>query len=172
MWKRRCGSKGLDTLARMRAGQSGGELMIVDGGGIIRLYPTRPALVGKPYRKLPAAERARIEQLVQLGKRGGFVEYSQQDDAGLAADSYLAYARQLPGWDWTLVTSVKVQTIRDDSLRAAQRLKSRLAERILATLGMTLVAMLCAGLLCWYFVRWWARWCAATSRTWRRATCR
>lgn len=146
--------QGLDTLARMRAGQAGGELMIIDGGGIIRLYPTRPALVGKPYLKLPAAERARVEQLVQLGKHGGFVEYSQQDDVGLASDSYLAYSRQLPGWDWTLVTSVKVQTIRDDSLRAAQRLKGRLAERILATLGMTLVAMLFAGLLCWYFVRW------------------
>ncbi|WP_047237097.1 bifunctional diguanylate cyclase/phosphodiesterase [Chromobacterium subtsugae] len=146
--------QGLDTLARMRFGQDGGELMIIDRQGVIRLYPTRPSLVGKSYQTLPAAERDRALQLIQRGKHGGFLEYSRQDEAGAAAESYLAYTRQLPGWDWTLVTSLRVQTIQDDGLRAAQRLKSRLAERIVATLGMTLVAMLCAGLLCWYFVRW------------------
>ncbi|MEJ8676312.1 bifunctional diguanylate cyclase/phosphodiesterase [Chromobacterium amazonense] len=143
--------QGLDTLARMRLGQSGGELMIIDNNGLIRLYPSQPSLVGRHYKVLPQAERERALQLIQLGKRGGFVEFNR---GGQSGENYLAYARQLPGWDWTLVTSMRVQTIQDDSLRAAQRLKGRLAERIVATLGMTLVAMLCAGFLCWYFVRW------------------
>ncbi|QEL56950.1 bifunctional diguanylate cyclase/phosphodiesterase [Chromobacterium paludis] len=146
--------QGLDTLSRMRLSAGNGELMIVDKQGIIRLYPSQPSLVGRQYAVLPPAERERVLQLIQLGKRGGFVEYSRPDDLGQAGDRYLAYARQLPGWNWTLVTSQRVQTIQDDSLQAALRLKTRLAERIATTLAMTLVAMLCAGLLCWYFVRW------------------
>ncbi|MGC0153177.1 bifunctional diguanylate cyclase/phosphodiesterase [Chromobacterium vaccinii] len=146
--------QGLDTLARMRLSPGGGEMTIIDRQGIIRLSPGRPSLVGRSYRALPAAERARMLQLIQQGRRGGFVEYARQDETGLPAETYLAYARQLPGWDWTLVTSLRVQAIQDDGLRAAQRLRGRLAERIVTTLGMTLVAMLCAGLFCWYFVRW------------------
>ncbi|UTH76237.1 EAL domain-containing protein [Chromobacterium sp. IIBBL 290-4] len=146
--------QGLDTLSRMRFNQEGGELMIIDRQGIIRLYPSQPSLVGKPYRQLAADERARVEQLINQGKRGGYIEFTRPDSAGMGNIAYLAYSKLLPGWDWTLVASLKVQTIQDDSLRAAQRLKGRLAERIAATLGMTLIAMLCAGLFCWYFVRW------------------
>ncbi|OWY38281.1 diguanylate cyclase [Xenophilus sp. AP218F] len=147
--------QGLDTLARMRFGQNGGQLAILDRGGALRLYPTNPALTGKPYQQLPAEPRQRLQRLIQLAQQGGgFIEYQAQSDPDAAPERYLAYARVLPGWDWTLVASVRVEAMQDDQLRAEQRLKSRLAERIAATLGMTLVAMLCAGLFCWYFVRW------------------
>ncbi|RBL65230.1 diguanylate cyclase, partial [Pseudomonas sp. MWU13-2625] len=73
--------QGLDTLARMRLEQSGGELMIIDRQGLIRLYPSQPSLVGRHYEVLPPEERQRVLQLVQLGKRGGFIEYSRRDEA-------------------------------------------------------------------------------------------
>lgn len=146
--------QGLEMLARMRFGHDSGDFMIIDHRGVILLDPANPTMNGKHYSTLPGADRGRIAELMRRGKQGGFMEYLISSLDAPQGERYLSYARQLPGWDWTLVASLHVQSIEDSSQRARQELERSLRERIAATLLLTLVALLSAGGFCWCFLRW------------------
>ncbi|UGA39775.1 cache domain-containing protein [Chromobacterium haemolyticum] len=147
--------QGLEMLARMRFGHDSGDFMIIDRHGVILLDPSNPTMNGKHYSALPGADRGRIAELIRRGKQGGFMEYLISSLDAPQGERYLSYARQLPGWDWTLVTSLRVQSIEDSSQRARQELELSLRERIVATLLLlTLAALLVAAAFCWFFLRW------------------
>ncbi|MBV8679837.1 MAG: EAL domain-containing protein [Aquitalea sp.] len=146
--------RAITLLARMRVGHDGDDFMVVDSQGVLRLYPSDPSLQGKHYLALAPDLRKRVLDVLQLGRHGGFLEYSIRETANGSPIAHLAYAQHLPGWDWTLVTAMHIQSIRDSSDRARQALDQQLVARISTTLLMTLLAMASAALFSWFFVRW------------------
>ncbi|WP_293763586.1 EAL domain-containing protein [uncultured Aquitalea sp.] len=144
----------LTLLSRMRLGEDSDDFMVIDDSGALLLYPANPLYEGKHYLALPPDTRARVLDLMEKGKQGGFVEYSSGDDRPGQQTAHLAYAKKLPGWNWTLVTSLHVQSILDDSEKARRELDEQLLRRVSTILLMTLLAMLAAGAFSWFFVRW------------------
>jgi len=141
-------------LSRMHMGHDGDDFMIVDGQGVLKLYPENPSLQGLHYLALPPALRKRVLDVMGLGRYGGFLEYSIQEHGSPSPIAHLAYAEQLPGWQWTLVTALHVQSILDSNAKARTDLHKQLLWRISTTLLMTLLAMASAAVFSWFFVRW------------------
>jgi diguanylate cyclase (GGDEF)-like protein/PAS domain S-box-containing protein len=146
--------RALALLASMQLDKDNDDLMVIDSQGVLQLFPANPSLQGRHYLALAPTLRKRVLEAMQLGRQGGFMEYSIPAGKNGAPVSHLAYARRLPGWDWTLVNAMHIQSIRDSSIQASSALEGQLLGRIKATLLMTLLAMASAGLLSWFFIRW------------------
>lgn len=146
--------RAITLLSRMHMGRDGDDFMLVDNQGVLQFYPAEPALQGKHYLALQPELRKRVLEVLQLGNRGGFLEYTVREAGNANPVAHLAYARHLPGWEWTLVTAMHIQSIRDGSVQARQQLDQQLLRRIDTTLLMTLLAMASAALFSWFFVRW------------------
>lgn len=144
--------RALALLTSMQQGQGSDDIMVIDNLGVLRLFPANPALQGKHYLALAPELRKRVLDALQLGRQGGFLEYTTRD--GGHPVNHLAYVHHLPGWDWTLVNAMHIQSIRDSSIQASAALQRQLLGRIKTTLLMTLLAMGSAALFSWCFIRW------------------
>ncbi len=142
----------LAMLSSMRYGNDG-DTILIDNRGVLRLYPENPALEGKHYLALPPALRTQVMQMMTLGRRGGFMEYTARGHDGKDT-SHLAYARRIEGWDWTLVSGIETTSIAETGRKAREELDRTLQLRISATLLMTLLALALGALFSWLFMRW------------------
>ncbi|GGY15814.1 EAL domain-containing protein [Paludibacterium paludis] len=142
----------LAMLSSMRYGEDGNTLLI-DNHGVLRLYPADPSLEGRHYLALPAPLRAQVLAMMELSRRGGFMEYAAPERHGKEV-SHLAYVRRLPGWDWTLVSAMETDSIADIGRKARDELDRTLQLRISATLLMTLFALVLGVVFSWLFMRW------------------
>jgi signal transduction histidine kinase len=141
--------RALALLASMQLDKDNDDLMVIDNQGVLQLFPANPscraATTWRWHRHCasgcwrPCNWAARVALWNTAFLR-----------AKTAPVSHLAYARRLPGWDWTLVNAMHIQSIRDSSIQASTALEGQLLGRIKATLLMTLLAMASAGLLSWF----------------------
>jgi len=139
--------QGLDLLAQLQQG-SLGNFIVIDHNGILRMYPPDPSMVGQYYLALPADMRNATLSMLATNRAGGFVGYPMQGQA------YLAYVSRLPGWGWTLATSIPCQQLLDSKRAARRDLRLALYQRVHATLWMTLIALCASALFSWMFARW------------------
>lgn len=130
------------------------DLMVIDERGVLRLYLAQPDLQGKHYQSLPEPLRSRVQEAMQLGSKGGYLSYSVPQPDKQQAVSHLAYVHRLPGWNWTLINAMHMQSIQVENQQASTLLEAQLLQRIKATVLITLLAMGCASLLYWFFNRW------------------
>lgn len=139
--------QGLELLTQLQQGADG-NFVVIDPNGILLMYPAAPAMVGQHYLALPPNMRSAMMAMMARGRQGGFINYQTQDQ------HFLAYVSQLPGWGWTLASSLPIQQLIDSDRSAEQELHDALLRRVNATLLMTLAALGAAGLFSWMFARW------------------
>jgi diguanylate cyclase (GGDEF)-like protein/PAS domain S-box-containing protein len=139
--------QGLDLLTQMRR-NTNTDYIVLDRDGRLLMYPDDPSMLGQHFLALPPRMRAAVIAMLDKSRNGGFLDYVERGHPALA------YVRKLPGWDWTLVTSLPTQQLLDRDRAAQQDLYDALYRRITATLLMTFVALSIAALFSWIFARW------------------
>lgn len=137
----------IDLLTQLRRNTSN-DFIVLDRDGRLLMYPDDPSMQGRHFLALPAPMRAAVVAMLDKSRAGGFLDFERKGHPALA------YVRRLPGWDWTLVTSLPTQQLVDRDRAARQELYDALYRRITATLLMTLLAMSLAALFSWIFMRW------------------
>ena len=106
-----------EVLARLRPLRFGesGYIGVIDRDGRSLLSPSAPALEGRHFSEMPAAERAAVEKLFRVAARNGaFVNYDWPNPQTGKLSHKTALVRVVEPWGWILAASMF-----DDELQLA-----------------------------------------------------
>ncbi|WP_054286302.1 bifunctional diguanylate cyclase/phosphodiesterase [Gulbenkiania mobilis] len=135
-----------DILRRMRYPNS--DLFLIDNQGVVRLYPPHPEYEGHHYIALPSAVRHDIVNFIAQGSNGRFFIQAASADS----PTMMAYVRHVGPWGWTVVARTPYAA-NDIDAAAHRALQAHTKSRVLATVVLTLLALLSAGLFSWLLSR-------------------